>query len=99
MIVLSIGLQLKPDGRDAFIEAAKVIVTESNKEEGCILYQFATNISDANTIHISEIWQSKEILDAHGNSEHMAVFQKAIAGLVEKRHYLHHFEVTPGQQA
>ncbi len=83
MIVLAIGLKLKPEGRDDFIKAAQAMVKESNKEDGCVLYEFATDISDPNIIRISEIWQSEEILQVHGSSEHMAAFQEATRGKVE----------------
>ena len=92
MIVLAIGLKLKPEGRDDFIEAAKVMMAESNKEEGCVLYGFATDVSDPNVIRISEIWQSEEALGTHGASAHMASFQAATKGKVESSVYFHKLE-------
>ena len=89
MIVLAIGLKLKAEGRDDFISAAQKMVVESNKEDGCVLYEFATDISDPNVIRIGEIWKTPEALQEHSASEHMATFQKATQGKVEASLYFH----------
>lgn len=89
MIALAIGLKLKPESRDGFIDAAKAMVAESNKEEGCVLYEFASDISDPNVIRIGEIWQTPEALEKHSASAHMATFQAATKGKVESSLYFH----------
>jgi quinol monooxygenase YgiN len=50
-------------------------------EAGCLHYSFAQDIADPDLIRISERWESQEALAAHSASPHMAVFNKAMAGV------------------
>ena len=55
------------------------MVKASNQEQGCLHYSFAQDIADPDLIRISERWESQEALAAHSASEHMKVFNQAMA--------------------
>lgn len=61
------------------VEAIKVMVAASRAEDGCLTYTFAQDLSDPDTIIIYERWRDQEALAAHGQSAHMAEFQKVMA--------------------
>lgn len=66
-------------GNPDTVEAIKVMVAASRAEDGCLTYTFAQDLSDPDTIIIYERWRDQEALAAHGQSAHMAEFQKVMA--------------------
>ena len=59
-------------------DAARTMVAETLKEDGCLSYAFARDINDPDLIRIAERWESQEALAAHGQSAHMAAFNAAM---------------------
>ncbi len=47
-------------------------------EDGCELYVFSRDVTNPDTLLISERWRDDDALAAHGKSPHMAEFNKAI---------------------
>ena len=82
MIQINGTIQLAPgtiaDNPDT-VEAIKTMVAASRAEDGCIDYTFAQDLSDPDVLIIYERWESQEALAAHGQSAHMADFQKVMA--------------------
>ncbi len=60
--------------------ALSTMLAATNAEEGCEHYSFAAHIDDPDTLIISERWASREALAAHGASDHMKTFNRAIGG-------------------
>ena len=50
-------------------------------EPGCIKYAYASEPGDPGLVHVSEVWESQEALDAHFASAHMKQWQEERAGL------------------
>jgi 4a-hydroxytetrahydrobiopterin dehydratase len=65
--------------RKGFEEIAKMelekLVPPTLKEEGCITYELHTSLKDADEFMFYEIWESKEHLDAHAQSNHIQEFR------------------------
>ena len=55
------------------------MVTGSRAEDGCLDYTFAQDLADRDTLVIFERWRDADALAAHGQSAHMAEFQKVMA--------------------
>ncbi|MEM1019109.1 MAG: putative quinol monooxygenase [Sphingomonadales bacterium] len=68
-----------PEHIEAVKEAAIIMVEETRKETGCMLYAFAQDVSDPTIIRIVEQWEDVSHLAAHMTVPHMAAFQAALA--------------------
>ncbi|MBS0482984.1 MAG: antibiotic biosynthesis monooxygenase [Proteobacteria bacterium] len=80
MLLVEGWLKLASGEFDKIIDQARVMVKETNAEEGCLHYSFARDISDPDLIRISERWVGNDAMTAHTESAHMAAFNKALAG-------------------
>ena len=54
-------------------------IAATNAEDGCEYYGFSRNVTDPDTLIISERWRDQASIDAHFKSPHMAVFNAALA--------------------
>lgn len=64
--------KLKPDvQKEEYIKIARELVTETNKEEGCISYVLHEDIKDPTVVTMIEEWVDEEALDQHNRSEHV----------------------------
>lgn len=79
------------------VEAIKTMVATSRAEDGCIDYTFAQDLSDPDTIIIYERWRDQEALTAHGQSAHMADFQKVMAANPPVGRNLRIYQTDDGQ--
>ena len=59
------------------------VMEATRAEAGCIEYNFAEDVLDTGLIRVSEVWESREHLNAHARSAHMAVWaeERATLGL------------------
>ena len=86
MLILAGTVDIHPDDLDKAIEGGRVMIAETLKEDGCIDYNFAADITRPGRIRIFEIWRDADALKAHGESAHMAVWRGILSGLrVEAR--------------
>lgn len=81
MIIVAGTISVDPADFDAYRAAAEQMIAATLHETGCQVYNFAQSVVDPTEIRIFEIWDSKEALDAHFESPHMAVFREALSGL------------------
>ena len=77
MIIIGGTIQFETDDREALFEAIRTMMAASQAEEGCLAYEFSPDISKPNVLHLYEVWESAEALEAHGQSAHMAAFREA----------------------
>jgi quinol monooxygenase YgiN len=67
--------QMKPDGREAFIEGHKACIAESLKEKGCLSYEGHVSVCDPNRYVVVERWETREHLNAHGRAPHVKAWR------------------------
>ena len=80
--VVIIGhFRLPPESLEAARKLMARVVAATRAEPGCIKYAYASEPGDPGLIHVSEVWQSQEALDAHFASVHMKQWQEERAGL------------------
>ncbi len=81
MLVVGGRIRIDAKDRDKAVQAASVMMRESNKEAGCISYVLSGDLEDPGLFRIFEEWQDGAALKAHFKTPHMAEFNKVIASL------------------
>ncbi|MEM6662175.1 MAG: putative quinol monooxygenase [Pseudomonadota bacterium] len=95
MIVISGFIEINPDHIDQARAATLAMMTESEKEEGCIRYRFYQDVEHAHLFHVYEEWESGDHLKAHGESGHMQVFRGEMGKLDVKSRDVKMIKVDP----
>lgn len=94
MIVIAGHVALDPTKREQAEAAAREMMSETRKEQGCISYTFSADLEAAGRFRIFEEWESDEALRAHFASPHMARFQQAVGGLGVREMKVQRYEVS-----
>ena len=77
MIILNVFYSCKPGTRDEVIKLAQDCVDKSRLEEGNITYgQYPVPGTD-DDVFVCEVWESKEALAKHSQSDHYKAFGEA----------------------
>ncbi|WP_379549722.1 putative quinol monooxygenase [Qipengyuania sp. DGS5-3] len=86
MILVTGTVRLPEGGFDKLLPAAKIMMTETRQEDGCVTYAYARDLNDPDLMHVSETWRDREALTAHFETPHMKVWRAAIAevGLISR---------------
>ncbi len=70
-MILIVAKSIVLDGkREGFLKAAKIMETESRKEDGCISYTLYEDIQEPQKFCCIEQWKDEKAVDAHNNSRH-----------------------------
>jgi len=64
--------------RDAYIDAVQWCIEESNKEEGCELYDYYKSLTKDDTLLLLEIWKNQDASTAHRDLPHFIQTQEKI---------------------
>jgi quinol monooxygenase YgiN len=78
MIIVMGHAKLGAGEIDRLKEDMAIQVAATQAEDGCDLYCFARDVSNPDTLIISERWRDQAALDAHFASPHMATFNAVI---------------------
>ena len=69
--------KIKEGQLGAFVEYMREMIAITKQEDGCIAYDLYEAIDGSGAVVMVEIWESKEALDKHMESEH---FKRLIPG-------------------
>jgi quinol monooxygenase YgiN len=69
MIILRIRVEVLPDKRKEFEQAAQWLIDSQPKEEGNILKSISQDLCKPNTFYYLEEWDSRKNLKAHFQSD------------------------------
>lgn len=94
MIVLIAEFKTKPDTRDDMIEISKPMVMLSNKEDGCISYEFMQNPFDPDSFKFVERWRSQQDLDLHFEKPYFKDFTQRFPELLQEDETLNIYHVS-----
>lgn len=96
MLVVTGIVEVNEAGVEQAREAAQVMVAETVKELGCLVYEFSQVLGHPNRFRVYEEWQDQAALEAHFATPHMAVFRAALGevGLTSRELYT----ITGGQK-
>lgn len=81
MLVIAGTFTVDPSDRDAFLEAAKAVMAETLKEDGCHAYVFSPDITDPGVVRLFEKWDSEDKLGPHLKTDHIKAFGRALKDL------------------
>ena len=56
---------------EEYLKLAREVVTETRKEEGCIMYTLHADINDPSILTTIEEWENEEAINQHNQSEHI----------------------------
>ncbi len=86
MLIVAGTVRLKPGTAERVRPHMDKMLAGSRAEPGCITYSYAYDVQDPELIRVFEEWQSKEDLDAHFQTLHMAEWRAALGdvGIVER---------------
>ena len=73
--VISAYYTVHPDDRQAFSDAVIPHLSTTAQQDGCTYYVFAEDLTDPNTIHLTEGWRDQAAIDDHMADEN---FLKAV---------------------
>ncbi len=71
-IVVVGSFKINPGKEDEALEAFKALVEPTHREDGCVLYALHRGVDDPGRLTFIERWDSRELLDAHLNSDHVS---------------------------
>ncbi len=83
MIALVAKCFVKDGKTNDFMALAKSMVTETQKENGCIFYNIFKNNETDNEFAFIEQWESEESLEAHKVSRHFKNLVPEIAKIAD----------------
>ena len=81
MIILTGIARMGEGALDEAIAAFEKVITASRAEEGVLHYSFAIDALDPSVLHVTEKYVDRDALMAHGQSAHLAEFQKTVGSL------------------
>lgn len=81
MIIVTGHIRVAPENVEIMKPQAKINLEATRKEKGCLLYAYGEDVLDPGLIRIVERWESWEALAAHGKSEHIAAWGKALRSI------------------
>lgn len=75
MIYVLATMKTQPGKAAALIAGAAPCIAATRAEEGCISYDYVQDTSDPDTVIVVERWTSRETLEAHLHTPHLATWR------------------------
>ena len=77
MLYVIATLRVRPDKLKTCLAAARHVIAETRKEEGCIFYDMHQSVTDPDQVVFVERWDSIDALANHFKAPHMAAWRNA----------------------
>ncbi len=78
MLAIWVKVQVKPEGRERFLEAIEVDALGSERDEpGCLRFNVLQDAADENTYYFYEVYEDEAALEAHRAAPHYEVWRAA----------------------
>jgi quinol monooxygenase YgiN len=94
MIIVSGVVPIRPEMREAAVQAALEMARATAAEQGCLVYRFYADLEDPCLWRIYEEWETAEALAAHFETPHMALFRQQLPALVAGAGEIWRYEVS-----
>lgn len=92
MVILNVFFDVKQEHEGAFVKLLHHMVVESNKEQGCTLYQLHRNVAEPLSYNLIEHWDTQEDLDAHAQTTHWKHFDATVNDYLNSQYEKHHYQ-------
>ena len=79
-----VNVQAKPDQIDFVKEKLVGLLAPTRVEKGCVTFTLHQNSNDPCHFVFLEIWESRDLWQAHMNTEAFAVYKESIAGAISE---------------
>ncbi len=79
MLVIHGRLRVLPDKKDAFLDAARKLVSFSRAEDGVIGYGIYEDVTEPNTFTSAEVFEDEAAMERQGTSSYVAELFPVIA--------------------
>ena len=94
MILVLGEFEFHPDDFEAASGLATTLMRETIKEDGCIKYAFAVDLTRSNCLQLSECWRDDGALSAHFLTAHIQAYREGLKALRVVRRVVRRYEVT-----
>ncbi len=94
MILVLAQASALPEHRDDLAEQLTKASVISRNDPGCLAYSFQSDLEDANSFTSIEHWESREDLDAHLATPHVAELIASLTGKVTGPPVITAYEVS-----
>jgi quinol monooxygenase YgiN len=81
MIIVLGQFEFYPDDFEAAKGLASTLMRETIKEDGCIKYAFAADLTQPACLQLSELWRDDAALSAHFRTPHIHAYREALKPL------------------
>ena len=85
MILALVALQIRADGVEAFVEAARANAAASIFEPGCVRFEVYRETAAEPRFLLLEIYRDQAAREEHWASAHFLAYRDATAALIENR--------------
>ncbi|MDQ6649301.1 MAG: antibiotic biosynthesis monooxygenase [Actinomycetota bacterium] len=101
MFVIIAKAECRPDKRTEMIKVLQAVAAESRQEAGCRSYRFLADIDDDNAFASIEEWESRQAIDEHFATAHVATMMAALPDLLASQPVIevHEIAATTGPPA
>ncbi|WP_171129630.1 MULTISPECIES: putative quinol monooxygenase [unclassified Ruegeria] len=89
MLIVTGTVEVSADNVETATQAAQIMVAETMKEPGCLIYEFSQVLGHVNLFRVYEEWEDQAALEAHFATPHMAEFGRVLGeiGVVSSEIY------------
>ncbi len=94
MLVIAVAYKAKKGKREEALKAARICSGKTRAEPGNLDYTFYSGIDDDQSFFLFELWESREALDGHMKSGHLAVYREALKDLLEGKPEIRMYEAA-----
>ena len=97
MIVVLGQFEFHPDDFEAVKLLAAALMRETVKEDGCIKYVFAADLTRPDCLQLSELWRDDAALTAHLATSHIQAYREALKPLRIISRLVQRYEAAEGR--
>ncbi len=94
MIIVLGKFEIHPDDFESVKALAAALMRETVKEDGCMKYAFAVDLTQANCLQLSECWRDDAALSAHLLTAHIQAYRAALKSVRVISRVVKRYEAT-----
>ena len=78
MVIINVGLKIKTEKEEAYLQFVADMVQNSRKDRGCLPYHHFRDVENSNEFIIVENWLDMDCVEEHNNTDHFKLFLEKI---------------------
>lgn len=95
MIIIEGTVSVPPERIEAARPVMETMIRASRAEAGCLDYAYSIDVLDPGLVRVTERWESREALNAHFETPHMAAWRAEFTALGITDRSLRLYEADP----